>query len=108
MAEEYTLTTPVVVQPEVKSTKYQIVVSTFDWEQQHIVFQVKGDGNRLFVEYGGVMASEADKTEATKFMRTMNTANFTTKSMQKRILEKLSADGKLPPGSVTGTPDPIS
>lgn len=107
MAEEYTLTTPVVVQPEVSNTKYQVVVSHFDWDAQHIQFQVKGDGNRLFVEYGGVMADEAGRTEATKFMKTMNTANFTTKSMQKRILEKLSADGKLPPGTVTGAPDPV-
>jgi hypothetical protein len=35
----------------------------------------------------------------------MNTANFSVNSMQKRVLQKLTNDGKLPPGMITGTPD---
>ena len=43
--------------------------------------------------------------EATNLIKFLNTANLTTKSMHKRILEKLSNDGKLP-GTVQGAPDP--
>lgn len=105
MAEELVLTTPE-VEPAKSTTKYQVVMSIFDWEGQHVQFVVKGENNRIHAQYGGPMATQAEKDEATKFMRTMNTANFTTKSMQKRILEKLVADGKIPPGTVQGSPDP--
>lgn len=108
MAEELGLTNPDVIQPEVKNTKYQVVVSTFDWEAQTITFRLKGDGSYITAMYGGPMSTQEEKDQATKLMRTLNTANFTTKSMQKTILQKLSADGKIPPGTVTGTPDPIS
>ena len=35
----------------------------------------------------------------------LNTANLSTKSLEKRILERLATDGFIPAGSVTGTPD---
>jgi hypothetical protein len=44
-------------------------------------------------------------TEAVNMIKFLNTANLTTKSLHKRVLEKLSTDGVLP-GTVTGTPDP--
>ena len=44
--------------------------------------------------------------KATQMIQSLNTANLSTKSMQKRILEKLAADGFLP-GTVQGTPDPV-
>ena len=44
--------------------------------------------------------------DATQMIKTLNTANLSTKSMHKRILEKLSNDGKLV-GTVTGAPDPL-
>ena len=61
------------------------------------------DGNvttSALAERLGVTAASA-----TAMIKQLNTANLTTKSMQKRILEKLSADGFLP-GTVQGTPDP--
>ena len=42
---------------------------------------------------------------ALDYIKFINTANFTVKSLHKRILERLSTDGVLP-GTVTGTPDP--
>lgn len=108
MAEELVLTAPDVIQPEIKNTKYQVVVSTFNWEAQHIQFHLKGEGGRIMAEYGGPMATQAERDQATQMMRQLNTANNSTKSMQKRILEKLTADGKIPPGTVSGTPDPVT
>lgn len=43
--------------------------------------------------------------EAVTMIKQLNTANLSTKSLHKRCLEKLSADGFLP-GTVVGTPDP--
>ena len=47
--------------------------------------------------YGGQTAQD--------MIKFLNTANLTTKSMHKRVLERLSSDGLLP-GTVVGTPDP--
>lgn len=106
MAEELTLTNPQ-VKPEVRNTKFQVVFSSFDWDGQHIAFRLKGENNEIvYAEYGGMMSDDAGRAEATKMMRSLNTANNSTKSMHKRILEKLSADGKIPAGTVTGAPDP--
>jgi hypothetical protein len=43
-----------------------------------------------------------DGTEALGFLNTLNTANLTTNSLIKRVLNKLGADGILPPGTVAG------
>lgn len=42
---------------------------------------------------------------ATSLLSTLNTGNFSTNSLQKQILNKLKADGFLPAGTVSGTPD---
>jgi len=42
---------------------------------------------------------------AVAMMRALNTANLSTKSLHRRILERLVEDGKLPAGTVTGSPD---
>lgn len=108
MAEEYALTNPE-VKPEVVTTKYRIVLVTFNWEAGHIIIHLIKENapERVYCEYGGPMATEAERDEATKMMRNLNTANLTTKSMNKRMMEKLAADGKLPPGTITGVPDPV-
>jgi hypothetical protein len=108
MAEELTLSTPE-TKPAVTNNSYQVIFTTFDWVGQTIVINVRGqNGEMIYTGYGGPMATQAEKDEATKLMRTLNTANLSTKSMQKRILEKLVADGKVPSGTVTGTPDPVT
>jgi hypothetical protein len=56
--------------------------------------------------YGGIDPSTppAEKTKALNLMIALNKANLTVKSLQRRVLEQLAADGLLA-GSVTGTPD---
>jgi len=53
---------------------------------------------------GTLLSHEYHGNEATDLMKWMNTANFSTTSMHKRILQKLSSDGVIY-GTVTGTPD---
>jgi hypothetical protein len=44
--------------------------------------------------------------EAVNLSKILNTANLTTNSLQKRALNYAQANGCLPAGTVTGTPDP--
>jgi hypothetical protein len=104
--EELVLTDPVVV-PEKVTNKYHVVSFTMSMEAVMIpggepglvAIELRDNNNeRSSYSYQGL--------EAETMIRTLNTANLSTKSMHKRILEKLSNDGKLP-GTITGTPDPI-
>lgn len=106
MAEDFTLTTPI-TDPAKVTNKYRIVILNLHMEAPQIQpgvastvhIQLRDNvGNPLIHEYTG--------DQATDYIKWINTANFSTKSMQKRILEKLTAEGVLPPGTVTGTPDP--
>jgi hypothetical protein len=109
MAEEYTLTTPETI-PAVTNTAYKVIALNFDWKVGYIGIQLEGQNDELlFTTYGGLPpVTQAERDEAIQMMRTLNTANLTTKSLQKRVLEKLAADGKIPGGTVTGTPDPVT
>jgi hypothetical protein len=101
--EELVLTDPVVV-PEKVTAKYRVISLTMSLEGNpgaepgQILIMLRNEHNEPSnYSYSGA--------EATAMIKQLNTANLTTKSMHKRILEKLSNDGKLP-GTVTGTPDP--
>lgn len=105
MAEELALTDPVVI-PEKVTDKYRVVSLTFHREQLVLPATVPGlvfiglrDNNDEPSQYSYTGQVAID------YIKFLNTANFSTKSMQRRILEKLSADGLLP-GTVVGTPDP--
>lgn len=106
MAEEYTLTTPEVI-PEKITAKYKVVFQTYDWRESYVFIRLEGEnGEQITATYGGGISPQADKDKARDMMRYLNTANCSTKSQQKRICEQLQKDGKIPPGTVTGTPDP--
>lgn len=100
--EELTLTTPVTVP---STTKYKVTRMMFDLEGMagmepgRIEIALKDDHDRpVNASYMGQPALD--------FIKYINTANFTTVSLHKRVLNKLAADGKLPAGTVTGAPDP--
>lgn len=102
--EELILTDPVVV-PEKVTNKYHVIsllldmesVMTLDGKPGFISIILKNNNNeRSNYSYTG--------DSAIAMIKQLNTANLTTKSMHKRILERLSSDGLLP-GTVTGVPD---
>jgi hypothetical protein len=94
--ESLTLTTPEVV-PAITTTDYRVIVLLLDWESAQIAIHLRGtNGERKEIRYEGA--------EATNLMVSLNKANLTVKSLQRRILEKLGADGLIN-GSVTGVPD---
>jgi hypothetical protein len=104
--EELALTDPIVV-PEKVTNKYKVIVLSLvlesptalpNQEQGLVQIQLKDNlGATIGFSYIG--------KEATDLIKWMNTANFSVNSMHKRILQKLSADGKLV-GTVVGAPDP--
>ena len=77
---------------------YRIDLLTLDWAGARIRVELRcvtTEKRRAF-DYTGATA--------TNLMRALNTADLTTNSLHKRVLNRLIADGKLA-GSVTGSPD---
>lgn len=109
MPETLTLTTP--VQPTSPSITGYSVWSTYFGRGEGVIRIVVQDNNgqrthAVYTDGDDVEGNPAPGTTiATDLMKVLNKANLTTKSLQRRILEKLAADGKLPEGTVDGTPD---
>jgi hypothetical protein len=104
--EELVLTEPDVI-PEKVTNKYHVISLTLDMTTVALdgepgligIILRDNNGERFTHSYVGKQAMD--------LIKFLNTANLTTKSMHKRVLEKLSADGVLP-GSVTGAPDVVA
>lgn len=90
--ESLTLATPQSV------ANYQVVAITFNWSDAYIKVLVN-DG------FGKILNLSYQNAAATTLMVALNKANLSTLSLHKRILNQLVTDGKLPAGTVTGTPD---
>ncbi len=94
MAEQLDLTTPIVPPTRTAYTFSRLVL---DLEAQVIQAVVRGsDGVEVRGEWTGATA--------VALMTALNTANLSTLSLVKRVLQKMVTDGKLPAGSVSGTP----
>ena len=102
--EELVLTDPEVI-PEKVTNKYHVISLVLDTVSEAVLGEPGLISITLRDNNGGYSYHSYLGDEATAMIKTLNTANLTTKSMHKRVLEKLSADGKLP-GTVQGTPDP--
>ena len=92
--ETLTLTTPIA--PPSRTT-YQVQRVTLDWANAVILIDLLGSD-------GVVINARYEAAAATALMTILNTANLSTNSLHKRILQKLQTDGFLPAGTVTGAP----
>lgn len=93
--ETIDLTTPYVVDPR-QATTLSVDFVLFDWKGKRIEIHV-GDGViQKRVEYTGEIALT--------LMVALNKANLSTKSLHKRIIERLVTDGYLA-GTISGSPD---
>jgi hypothetical protein len=104
--EELELTDPVTTPPQTTAS-YKVTSLVLEWTrvQAPATSEPGVVSIHLRSNLGEPFAHQYLGQEATDLMKWMNTANFSTSSMHKRILQKLSADGVLP-GTVTGAPDP--
>lgn len=91
-AQQLDLATPIT------HSAYRVIGLNLDWEGATVTVYLKctSTGQQLTFTYRG--------TVATNLMITLNKANLSTNSLQKRILEYLVTDGKLT-GTVSGSPD---
>lgn len=103
MAEELVLTTPITESKT--TTKYKILSFTMDLEQASgpngepglVAIRLRSDVGEIFNHaYRG--------PTAITMIKQLNVVNLTTKSLIKRIMERLATDGILP-GVVQGTPE---
>lgn len=75
-------------------TAYTLERLTLDWQNKVIDVVIRDNlGATQSFTYG----------DAANLMRALNTANLSVKSLYRRVLEKLIADGKIA-GTVSGTP----
>jgi len=108
--EELALTEPV-VEPEKVSDKLRVVSLMLNHDTVGnpalpgavpglLLITCRDNLDKLYTyQYAGQAALD--------YIKFINTANFTVKSLHKRILERLVADGIVPGGgTVTGVPDP--
>lgn len=90
--EQVNLSSPVTI------SSYKIVMLKLDIREQTITIilhNVDANKDEIFLYTGAT---------ALTMMNQLNKANLTTNSLQKRIFERLIADGKLV-GTISGTPD---
>lgn len=92
MAEKLILTTPISI------TGLEVMELNLSKRHKFIhVIVVDDAGNETECVYDGATA--------VNLIKALNKANLTIKSLERRILEQLVADGKLVSGAVNGTPD---
>lgn len=94
--ESVTLSTPEVT-PQITTSDYRVVLLHMNWERASINIHLRGTNGEL-------KEARYDGATATGLMQGLNTANLSIKSLHRRILERLIADGKLA-GSISGAPD---
>ena len=64
----------------------------------------EADAGSGFVEGGKVVVCAYDGALAASLIAALNTANLSTKSLERRVVERCQADGKIGAGSMTGSP----
>ncbi len=94
-AEQVNLTTPI-TKPPINSYKIDSIVLNVTGATITIVLIDTASGEKPVFSYYG--------TTATDLMKTLNKTDLSIKSLQKRIFERLIADGKIA-GTISGVPD---
>ena len=95
MAEQLDLASPAQSAPG--TVIWKPILVHLNWEQKTIKIGFRGDNG----EYTSIGYED---TEAINLMIALNKADLSTKSLHRRIMEKVVADGKLS-GTISGTPD---
>jgi hypothetical protein len=98
MAEQHDLTTPIAATGGTSFWKVRLLTMFYDGDESYIKVGLAGEnGEQKSVGYTG--------SEAETLIRALNKADLSTKSLHRRILEKLADDDKIGPGTQSGTPD---
>ena len=96
MAEQLNLTTPI-PSDHPDTLSWKVILLNLDWLNAIIRIRIQSNAGEIIIHtISGV--------EATNLMIALNTANLSVKSLQRRILERLIADG-VKVGTISGDPD---
>ena len=99
MSEKITLNIPFKVDLR-EALVLEVDSILLNWRDKRIEIHL-GDGNvQNKIEY----IDSKDDPQATNFMVVLNKANLSTKSLHKRIMERLVTDGRIA-GTIGGTPN---
>lgn len=86
-------------------TVFRIALIAFDWQNAHITIHLRDWAGGAF----GDRTLEAHYTGAvaTTLMTQLNKVNLSTagNSLHERVIDRLTADGKIPSGTRSGSPD---
>jgi len=102
MAEEITFTAP--VQTDAGASRFRVAKVIFDWETASISITLREWNGTAF--FGRTIFASYEGAVATTLMQGLNKANLSAgNSLHQRIITRLTADGKIPAGTQTGSPD---
>lgn len=104
MAELITFTAPV----EPPKTVFRIALLAFDWMNATIKIHLREWNGAAVPPFGErTLVAMYSGSEATALMTALNKVNLSTagNSLHQRVMARLVADGKIPSGAPSGTPD---
>jgi hypothetical protein len=102
--EKITLADPVHTDPG--ASEFRLASLVLDAQQPHILATLAevAPGKFHFTPNGKILTCEYFGDDAAELLTQLNTMNFATVSLQKRVIQVCGKDGKIPPGIVSGTP----
>lgn len=103
MAEVLTLTTPVT---KASQTTWRLDRLTVDYTQGSVFAQFLGNNGEIAsAAYPTPAPAGSSQPTGAQLITTLNTANLTSNSLNKRAVQRAQTDGYLAAGTVSGTPD---
>lgn len=94
------------VQADPGASTFAVADVQFSWRSKSIVVgMAQVDSGGAFVSGGKRMELTYSGDSALVLLRTLNKADLSVKSLHRRIMERLQADGLVGAGVVAGTPD---
>jgi hypothetical protein len=102
--EKVTLVNPVHSDPG--ATEFRLMTLHLDAAQNeiHATLAEVVPGTFGFKPGGKILTCDYFGDDAASLLVQLNTMNFTTVSLQKRVIQTCGKDGKIPLGTVSGTP----
>lgn len=97
-AEQFNSSTTIYAVTPTSATVFTIDNVLFHWKAEYISIQLSNSSGTVSKSF------RYEGTTARNLMNQMNTANFSTNSMHKQILQRLINDGLQ--GTISGSPDP--
>lgn len=102
--ERIALTAPAFV--DAGAGHIKVVFLQYDWDNASVIVGVRAtDANAIPLPTRQRVDFNYSGNQASNILRIINTNNFSTVSMHRRILNRLTSDGHISGGVIAGTPE---